>query len=703
MIKNISLTCFRKHESLCLNLGEGLQTFRGINEAGKTTILEGAAYSLFGSKALRTSLADTVTWGHKDSELKTSVDLEIDGQVFTFQRSKAGAEVYTGGSASPFVTGQNEVSAFAASLLGADVNTAHHLMLSGQGGLRGILSEGPKATSGLIETLADLDLIDRIIEAATEKLQLGATVVLEERLAVAHRTLAEMEKVEEPQPLDLAEKTQQLEIEKASVTACEIELRGHTAALQLETDKQAARARMEADRNVILKQAEETARDLDEAKKEPEHKPNTAGLRAQLAEAEDWQAQCTAWRLLGTHPVVEQRFSADTFDNELARARALLSDATRTITARQTTIKALEPQISTAHSCPACGQDTSHLEAVKVKQAGLVQDLVDARRELAEAEATKPAAEARVEGLIKAEAQRSAISKILSVAHKYLTVDDTQIPPVIAWSGPVVDCEVGPDVEGLRSLLNAALKAEEAETRRLGKVEALGEVVDSCSRRSAEIARQITELQVADDVAYDALAVKASKAQEELRMAQGQVALLSLLIETAQDAYRDAKAKYDQYATQRSTNEVAMVQLTADIETTQFNNALIKKVRAARPIIANKLWNLVLAMVSTLFSQMRGEVSIVAKGKDGFTVNGKTVEALSGSTLDILGLAIRCALVKTFVPACPFLILDEPSASMDDFRTASTIAFIASAGFKQTIMVTHEDVSDSVASAVVTL
>lgn len=703
MIKNISLNYFRKHESLCLNLGEGLQTFRGINEAGKTTILEGAAYSLFGSKALRTSLADTVTWGHKDTELKTSVDLEIDGQTFTFQRSKAGAEVYTSGSTSPFVTGQNEVSAFAASLLGADVNTAHHLMLSGQGGLRGILSEGPKATSGLIETLADLDLIDRIIESATEKLQLGATTVLEERLAVAHRTLAEMEKVEEPQPVDLSESTRQLEVEKASVTACEIDLRSHTDALQVEVDKRAKRTRLEADRDVILKQAEETALDLIEADKVPEHMPNTAGLRAQLDEAEDWQAQCTAWRLFGTLPIVDQRFDAATFDSAFAKAQANLADINRTITARQATIKALEPQISTTHNCPACGQDTSHLEAVKIKQAGLVQDLADARRELAEAEATKPTAEALVEDFNKAEAQRNAINKIVAVARKYLKVNDDLVPPFIEWNGPVVDCEVGPDVEGLRSLLNAAIKAEEAEVRRLAKCETLREVITSCSRRNAEIDRQIAELQVADDVTYDDLAAKVTKAQEELRLAQGRVALLTFSIEAAEGAYREAHAKYEQYVAQRAANEKAVAQLTADIETTQFNNALVKKVRAARPIIANKLWNLVLAMVSTLFSQMRGEASVVAKGKDGFTVNGKTVDALSGSTLDILGLAIRCALVKTFVPACPFLILDEPSAACDDGRSAALIGFVAAAGFKQVILVTHEDISESVSTNLIQL
>jgi hypothetical protein len=75
----------------------------------------------------------------------------------------------------------------------------------------------------------------------------------------------------------------------------------------------------------------------------------------------------------------------------------------------------------------------------------------------------------------------------------------------------------------------------------------------------------------------------------------------------------------------------------ADLDSLSFNNGLVKKLRAIRPVIANKLWNTVLASVSVMFSQMRREESWVTKEKDGFKVNGQSVESLSGSTLDLLG------------------------------------------------------------------
>jgi DNA repair exonuclease SbcCD ATPase subunit len=141
----------------------------------------------------------------------------------------------------------------------------------------------------------------------------------------------------------------------------------------------------------------------------------------------------------------------------------------------------------------------------------------------------------------------------------------------------------------------------------------------------------------------------------------------------------------------------------ADLASLGFNNALVAKLRKIRPIIANKLWNTVLASVSVMFSQMRKEESWVVKDGSGFKVNGQAVESLSGSTLDILGLAIRCALLRTFLPQCGLLVLDEPGHGCDDDRTEAMLGFLKSVGFQQTLLVSHEEVSESVADNLIIL
>ena len=197
MLGKAVLQNFRQHEQLEVTFTKGLNVVRGANEVGKSTIIEAVLYALFGTPALRESLDATVTWGKDAKSLKVSVEIEDQsGQVYTFTRSKGGAEVQKDGTV--FVTGQKEVSAFAATVLGADVKTASNLMLSNQKGLRGVLDEGPKATSQVIESLANFDLFDTILEAATEKLSLGSTAPLVSRIELLKQQLEALPDVVKP-------------------------------------------------------------------------------------------------------------------------------------------------------------------------------------------------------------------------------------------------------------------------------------------------------------------------------------------------------------------------------------------------------------------------------------------------------------------------------------------------------------------------
>ena len=139
------------------------------------------------------------------------------------------------------------------------------------------------------------------------------------------------------------------------------------------------------------------------------------------------------------------------------------------------------------------------------------------------------------------------------------------------------------------------------------------------------------------------------------------------------------------------------------LEELQLNNVLLKKLRAARPKVADKLWGTVLSTVSYYFSAIRGVQSVVTRDDSGFRVDGKPVPGLSGSTLDALGLAIRIALTKTFLPNNDFLILDEPAAACDDERESNMLGVITTAGFDQVLLVTHSALADAFAEQVVTL
>ena len=208
---------------------------------------------------------------------------------------------------------------------------------------------------------------------------------------------------------------------------------------------------------------------------------------------------------------------------------------------------------------------------------------------------------------------------------------------------------------------------------------------------------------VVDEEDFERIKQLASEASAKLQgvkrdLQEARQALTRL--ESAEANEQQMLALYEQA---RANLMAQITQARAEIEEIGFNNELLKAVRAARPIVAEAVWNMVLSAVSTYFSELRQEECVVQRQGKIFTVNGKGIGGLSGSTKDILGLAIRLALTKTFLPNASFLLLDEISAACDPERTAVMLGFLQATGVPQTILVTHELESEAVADNLIQL
>ena len=94
--------------------------------------------------------------------------------------------------------------------------------------------------------------------------------------------------------------------------------------------------------------------------------------------------------------------------------------------------------------------------------------------------------------------------------------------------------------------------------------------------------------------------------------------------------------------------------------------------------------------------------TVVSRHANDFNIDGKSAAGFSGSTLDLLGLAIRLALTRTFLPTASFIILDEPAAACDEAREHAMLGFLIATGFPQTLLVTHSD-AEAVASQLITI
>jgi DNA repair exonuclease SbcCD ATPase subunit len=157
------------------------------------------------------------------------------------------------------------------------------------------------------------------------------------------------------------------------------------------------------------------------------------------------------------------------------------------------------------------------------------------------------------------------------------------------------------------------------------------------------------------------------------------------------------------YKAQKANLEQQIAGLEDTIRQADFHNELIRKLRASRQSIASQLWNNVLAVVSLTFSQIRGTQSHVERRDSEFIVNGEPVGDLSGSTIDMLGLAIRLSLSRVFLPNLPFIFMDEVFAGCDEQRELAGLGALASCGIGQVLLVTHSDLGDALAANLIEL
>ena len=703
MLTNLQLTNFRRHRDLTLDFTQGMQVIRAANEGGKSTTIESAAYALFGTSALRTSLDEACTWGEDPKTLKVKVTLTLNGDTYIFSRSKGGAEVLKNGAV--FCTGQKEVSNFSATLLGADGATAAKLMLANQNGLRGALEEGPKALSVLIEDLSDLSIFDRILNAAQEKLALGNPALLEERLKGAESTLAAASENLPAQPdaeahaAKLAEIDAEMKANLDALPAAETKVTNATAAYDTAVKQYGERMQLQRTHDEAVKRLNDMAVQEESLRADAQIvvADQRDSLRAAIAEAENHANRGIAFRFYKDLPT-GPRFGggSDEFQTALTTARNELAEverAIKTLDMREVQTKARRINHD---KCDKCGQDVTHLESVVT-----TNKLVDA--ELAEIEALRVPYLARKPGIADrlaaleatdtfARKYSAAVGKVAS----YVTLDCTVYPPKAEWVGGVPAAEAV-DVDSLRGQLKRNEAALSAATSAKAKHEmalqslakAKADVVAATAKLNEFVAPTSEEVVRLEEAKNEAVAATLALKGSNIILQQSRDAEVS--------AFNSATTVWAMSRARIEDAEKTIAACKSDLDSLAFNNALVKKLRSLRPLVADQLWNTVLASVSVMFSQMRGEASIVTKGKDGFRVNGQAVESLSGSTLDLLGLALRCSLLKTFVPHCDLLVLDEPFASMDTARSAEALALIQAAGFNQVLLITHEDMSESLA------
>jgi DNA repair exonuclease SbcCD ATPase subunit len=291
------------------------------------------------------------------------------------------------------------------------------------------------------------------------------------------------------------------------------------------------------------------------------------------------------------------------------------------------------------------------------------------------------------------------IEAYLERCPELVRADRTFIPPELTWAVAVPTGEADDPRTLKKTLLDLERQCAAAD-RAEGQREAYRQAIPGYEREVLRLQTQLATLPEADTARLKAIL---TRAMEEAQQVEEQAHAAERTLFAAKAAAEKLEEDYRTETERGRELKEEVKRCEEELAALAFNNALLKKIRALRPLVADRLWNTLLSTVGALFSRIREEDSVIVKDAGGFRCNGQVVESLSGSTLDALGAAIRVALCKTFLPHADFIVLDEPAAACDPQRTANLLAFLASAGFGQILLVTHEEMSETYADTLIAL
>lgn len=651
--------------------------------------MRAAVYALFGARALPLPLSEIVTWGKPESSLKVELGFRHDNVDYTIRRGKSGAELLADGLR---VSGQTEVTSFVERLLGVSAGLASKLMLAQQSTMQGALTDGTAVS--LIETLADFDLLETIVDKIQTHYATGNTTALEQQLAQMS--------VEQPAPPDTADLEAQLDglsAQLETLRANEVAFTNHIA--ELDTEQAAEILNKAADlRSQMRVHTDELTRLKLVLTKPVPARPEKDFAQAQAAVEQykkakadwiDYKNFLSAVSLLeGEEQIRVQGSTVSWLMGGLQRLQQSLKTEKSSMDRVALNLKLAEQRLIQNGTCQWCQMDLTAVPAVATHNTTLLNQIEDLQVSL---ETYETAVAAIQEDL---DEQQRLHNLTVEVGAKMqglqrVAYEEGSVPGVYAWVGDV-PTEPGPSPEGDYTRLGAEWfaynQAVQEQTQATSREQEL-------AQKAEALGRELAKLPVTD--AEQTLQV-AQSYKEQLARTVRQVNQAAADVSTIETRLAVMDARYRESLAHWQVGQKSAAALQTTLADTRFNNHVVKRIREVRPEVAARLWAAVLQSVSQLFSSVRGVPSTVVREGSDFLIDGHPAKGLSGSTLDSLGLAIRIGLVKTFLPSVRFLLIDEPAAGMDEQREAAMLAMLSTCDLEQVIMITHSNLADSFAT-----
>lgn len=644
-ILGLHLKSFRQHHDTEVEFHDGLTGIVGANGAGKTSLVEGIAFALYGSRAVRGKLDDVRTRGARRGEpTLASLRFEHDGIAYRVERTLGDAKLFSAGSEEPLVTGTTEVTARVTVLLGMSYEEFSATYYTEQKGLEFLSGKrGATERERFIVRMMGYDRLE----------------LAQERLRADRREIKAQVQGFEASLGDRDELVRRVEEEER--TAREVEQRYREAGNSLtETEQRLATARQALEEREQAKQAFEQQRSArtDLASRQREKLERRTAVEreiARLVQQREELGELPAIEALEAERVQVQRTVSQAQQQWIERRSALEGELRSVELLLERTRKAVQQSEElTGDACPTCGQELGS-GFVKVRQAREreVADLevaLTTARTAAEREREEP------EALVNGRSRLGRIEEQLERARHAAQLQSRE--QELRDELHQLDQQLGQ--------LSADLERIEQEARSI--------------RFNEEEYRQAR-------VTFESVARLVELARLQRVRLEGERNTKQALVARS----REALSSFDERAAQLEDARSRLLLIErGDLILTEFRKHLNSSIRPRLAELASEF----------LADLTDGRYVAVEIGEDfAPTVleDERPKPVISGGEQDILNLCVRLALSHMLAERAgqPFnlLLLDEVFGSLDEQRRANVLTLLErlNARFEQILLITHFD------------